>query len=161
MGSHSWWLQQLFYMQWLFKSVAWYSSLCSSLLRSEDKHKEIWTYPPLKVQSGSHPAFLMMYNVCWQGLFEECELIFRSIKRSVGNYSPFSVLGGWTFPIAHVLAAVHEHGVHGETQNITGLPNRRSHPLATCQVFVCWGDCSRADRNFPMTGKGDGRTDWL
>lgn len=71
-------------MQWLPKSASLYVVLFVLKVRRQ-KQKDLNILPPLKVQSGSHSAFLMMYNVCWQGLFEECELIFRSIERSVGE----------------------------------------------------------------------------
>lgn len=156
MGSHSWWLQQLFYMQWLLKSASLYVVLCSSVLKRKTK---IWTYHPhLKFNQEAILPFSWCIMCVGRDSLRHVNSFLEVLRGPLGTKAPFPF---WEVEHCTCTGSCTWTWSTWKTQNITGLPNRRSHPLATCQVFVCWGDCSRADRHFPMTGKGDDRTDWL
>jgi len=74
----------------------------------------------------------MMYDVSWQGLLEECELVFRSIEWIMlrgqrGNVSPLPFWEVGHFPYRQLC-------VRGGEKSIVG----NSHWIS---VSVCWAVC--------------------
>lgn len=65
---------------------------------------EVKTYVLFKGQLLSSVA-MTIDEACRQGLFEECELFFSRPEVSESMCPPLPFQRGWTFPIAHVLAA--------------------------------------------------------
>ena len=120
--------------------------------------KKIQNISYLKVNKS---AILMIYDACWQGLLEECEVFLEVLRASCREVSeesiPSSFLGGRTFPIAHMLAAVEK------LKNIMGRPYRRLHPLATAQVSVFYEGAivPEPTDTFPWQEKGDDSPDWI
>lgn len=93
MGSHSWWLQQLFYMQWLLKSASLYVVLCS-------EEKKIWTYHPhLKFNQEAILPFSWCIMCVGRDSLRQVNSFLEVLRGPLGTKAPFPFWEVEHFPL--------------------------------------------------------------
>lgn len=102
-----------------------------------------------------------------RGLFEECELILEVLGTSCREVSR-EMYPLFLFRMSNISHCTCTRScMQAKGIMDTDVPTLWPLVKRVCVFFlnfvcmcVCWGDCSRGDGHFPMTGKGDDSTDW-